>query len=149
MRPRDAVIPAGEQLYRTVDADWVDGDRVLAFAIDGEGTSCDRSAYSSAEQTLNAAQISRPAENGLVSITPGQLPVALTASNDVAYDVFAYDEPVPAYEAHCEIRWRRVNDRPSTDHFKKVKGAAKEELKTAIADRMMILVAPTPLQAAV
>lgn len=143
MRPRDAVIPASEQLYRTVEPDWVDGDRVLAFAIDGEGTSCDRSAYSSVEETLEAAQTSRPAENGLACITPAQLPVDFVASNQVSYDVFAYDEPAPANEAHCEIRWRRVADRPSTDHVKKVKGAAKEELKTAIADRMTILVPPT------
>lgn len=127
MHPRAAVIPASEQLYRTVEADWVDGNRVLALAIDGEGSSCARSAYASPEETLKTAQARRRVENGLVCISPSQLPVAFVASNTISYDVFAYDDPLPGNEAHCEIRWRRVSDRPSTDHLKKVRGAAKDE----------------------
>ena len=147
MRLRDAVIPASEQIYRTVEADWVDGNRVLALAIDGEGSSCARSAYASADETLKNSQAHRPAENGLVGITSAQLPVAFVASNSISYDVFAYDDPLPENESHCEIRWRRVSDGPSTDHLKKVRGAAKDELKAAIAAQMTILVAPTPLPA--
>ena len=145
MRLRVAVIPATEQLYRTVEADWVDGNRVLALAIDGEGTSCARSAHASPEETLEKAQARRPVENGLAGIFPSQLPVAFMASNTISYDVFAYDDPLPGNESHCEIRWRRVSDRPGTDHVKKVRGAAKEELKAAVAAQMTILVVPTPV----
>jgi len=147
LRPRDAIIPASEQLYRTVEADWVDGNRVLAFAVDGEGSSCARSAYATAAATLEAAKTLRAPENGLVWITPGQLPVDFLASNSVSYDVFAYDEPKAGNESHCEIRWRRVSDRPTTDHLKKVRGAAKDELKRAIAAQMTILVPPTRIAA--
>jgi hypothetical protein len=142
LRPRDAVIPASEQLYRTVEADWIDGDRVLILAIDGEGTSCARSAHATPDETLTSAQARRPAENGLVAITPGQLPIDFVASNAVAYDVFAFDAPLEGNESHCEVRWRRVADRPSTDHLKKVRGAAKDELKAAIASEMKVLVPP-------
>lgn len=147
MRPRDSAIPPRERLYRTVEADWVDGDRVLALAIDGEGTSCARSAFASPEEALKAALARRPAENGLVCTTPAQLPVAFVASNHISYDVFAYDEPLPGNEPHCEIRWRRESDRPSTDNLKKVKGAAKGELKAAIAAQMTMLIAPTAIPA--
>jgi hypothetical protein len=145
LRDREAEVPLNEPLYRTVEADWIDGDRVLGLAIDGEGTSCARSAHANVEQTLKAATATRPAENGLVSITASVLPSGFTACNGVSYDVFAYDHPVEGNEAHCEIRWRRTSDRPSTEHLKKVRGAAKDELKAAIADHMLIVVAPKPI----
>jgi hypothetical protein len=141
LRERSAVIPPGEELYRTVQVDWVDGDRVLAVAIDGQGTSCARSAFATAQETVAAAVINRPVENGAVSITPAKLPTDFLACNGVRYDVFAYDDPVPENESHCEIRWRRVSDRPTTEHFR-MKGAARDELKAAIADQMTVLIQP-------
>lgn len=145
MRDREPAIPPTERLYRSVEADWVDGDRVLHLAVDSEGSSCDRAAHASPEQTLRAAVARRPAENGIAYTTPERLPDDFLASNGVRYNVFAYDLPLAENEAHCEIRWRRVSDRPCTDHFKKLGGAAKGELKAAIAEQMTILIPPTPL----
>jgi hypothetical protein len=145
LRDRDPEIPPTEGLYRSVEADWVDGDRVLHLAIDGEGSSCDRAAHADPQQTRRAAVARRPAENGIAYTTPEKLPVDFLASNGVRYDVFAYDFPIQENEAHCEIRWRRFSDRPATDHFKKLGGAAKGELKAAIAEQMTILIPPTRL----
>jgi hypothetical protein len=143
LRSRDLIIPPDEQLYRTVEPDWVDGDTVLALAVDGEGSSALRSAYATIDEALADARERRPDENGVVSTTSALLPIDFPASNNVAYDTFVFDDPAPSYEAHCEIRWRRTSDRPSTDHLKKVRGAAKDELKAAIADTMTVLVPPS------
>jgi hypothetical protein len=145
LRDRDTEIPPDEQLYRSIEADWVDGDKVLPFAIDGEGTSCSRQSYVEPQQALYAAVASRPEENGIAYTTAKKLPLNFRASNHVCYDVFAYDCPTLENEAHCEIRWRRYSDRPTEEHFKRVRGAAKDELKAAIADQMTILIQPTPL----
>lgn len=146
MRPADDQIPGDEDLYRTLSAEWVDGNRVLHSAIDGEGTSCFRSEHITPEKAIAARP---PEENGLASVLPRELPVDfLSQTNRIRYDTFAVDAPKEGNEAHCEIRWRRVEDRPSLEHFKGIKSsAAKTELKTAIADRMQIRIPPRRLPA--
>jgi len=133
-------------LFRAIEWDWVDGDSVLVDAIDGEGSSCARGSLCTAEVAIVfAAGTQHPELNGAASITPSDLPVGLALSNGLSYDAFAFDCPVEEFEPHCEIRWRRASDRPTTDHFKKLSPVAKRELKSAIAGKMKIVVAPTPL----
>lgn len=143
------VIPPSEDLFRTVESDWVDGSAVLWHAIDGEGTSCYRSSViKTPEAASDHAKSRRPAENGVVATTPAQLPLDFTAvCNGLKYDAFAVDLPQEGHEAHCEIRWRREADRPQTSHFKGIGNGAKKELKLAIAKQMRVLIPPTPLPA--
>jgi hypothetical protein len=136
VRSADDEIPSGERLFRTVSRDHLDGDRVLEFAIDSEGTSCKREAYCPLKDAPD------PTRPGVAAVTAGDLPLDILLMNGNKYDVIAVDCPEPARDHHCEIRWRSVEDRPSKAHRKIKSGSARLELKRRVAALMTVLIPP-------
>jgi hypothetical protein len=137
-RGREPTIPADEALYRSVAKDHVDEHGVLAAAVEMPACSFNRSKYSNAEDVIVS---SRPKENGVLEITPGELPPPVPRASGEPYEFFATDDPLDGNAAHCEVRIRRAgiaytaNHKPNRDVLMK----ARAEL----AKRMRVHRAPT------
>jgi hypothetical protein len=123
-------IPPAEELYRGATEEHLAGESVEPDAIDGEGSSCNRQRYASPESVLG------PVRTRTIYTTPDalrQLPSPLTLSNGVAYEVFAVDLPIEGNNAHCEVRWRRVDNAQSTEHAKIKSTTMRLEMKAWVA----------------
>ena len=144
-RIADATIPDDEALYRSVAKDHVD-DRlvVLATAVEVPACSFNRGKYSAPEHVLVP---SRPKDNGILVITPKELPPPIPRADEVPYEFFAADDPCPpedaGNEAHCEVRIRRQGH----DYTKNLKLKPKPEMamkaREALARKLRIHRAPT------
>ena len=129
MRELDEPIPDAEQLFRGAKESDVQTDAVGPGAIDSEGTSCNRSKYAPPKSVL----LPDRGVTKVVATTPGTLPPPVKAQNDVEYEFFAVDAPEDGRDAHCEIRWRRLTDRPAREHVKLTNKTVKLQLKTVLA----------------
>lgn len=135
MRQPDLSLPPEELLFRSARpaALVMDGDRVLPEAVQLPSSSCNRERYALPESVLVAE---RPADTCVVQIAAGDLPAPMTSLAGVTYDWLAADDPLPANEAHAEIRLCRSgmynrNHRPNA--------AMAERLQVALAERFRVL----------
>jgi hypothetical protein len=139
----DATIPDDEALYRSVAKDHVD-DRlvVLASAVEVPACSFNRSRYSEPADVLVP---SRPRDNGILVITPRELPPPVPRAEAAPYEFFAADDPCPREdsenEAHCEVRVRRQGG-TFTKNLK-LKKDIELKAREALARRLRILRDPT------
>jgi hypothetical protein len=144
-RTADATIPGDEPLYRSVAKDHVDdGLVVLATAVEVPACSFNRSKYSSPEDVLVP---SRPSDNGILVVTPGELPPPIPRSEEAPYEFFAADDPCPkedpANEAHCEVRIRRQGQEYNKNLKLKPKPEMALKAREALARAMRIHRTPT------
>jgi hypothetical protein len=141
-RSPDSAIPHDEALYRSVAKHDVDDKLVvLATAVEVPACSFNRSKYSAPEQVFVP---SRPRDNGILVITPAELPPAIQRTEGAPYEFFAADDPCPredpTNEAHCEVRVRRQG----FEYTKNLKlKALALKAREALARRIRILRAPT------
>jgi hypothetical protein len=136
-RSPDTAIPEDEALYRSVAKDHVYEHGVLATAVEIPACSFNRSQYSKPEDVIVP---SRPKENGILEITPRELPPPVPRASGEPYEFFAADDPFDQNDAHCEVRIRRTGIPYSPSHKPKKDIAlkAREEL----ARRMRVYRAP-------
>lgn len=134
----EPTIPTSEALYRSVAKDEVDEHGALAAAVEMPACSFNRSKYSKPEDVLVA---SRPTQNGIVEITPGELPPPVPRASGEPYEFFAADDPIDANDAHCEVRICRTGIEYKSSHKpnKDILMKARAEL----AKRMRVYRAPT------
>ena len=134
MRDIDEPIPSDEMLYREIDASNVDGDLVLATAVDLQGTSVHRHKYATPDTIMLS-----PPRTGLASVMCGDLPKAITCGEKSEF--FAVDAPTEGI-AHAEIRPGRaptpespLGDRPDgkKPSGKSVKNKLRNELARGTA----------------
>ena len=135
-RAPDPVIPPKELLYRRLREEHVDGDSVLPEAIDLQGTSCDRSQYTTPEALVSS-------DWPHVGKTSGEvLPMNVLPDGEKApWEFFAVDDPFEANQAHCEIRVRRHARRPNPENDKKARercSAVRESLKYVLAQSFRV-----------
>jgi len=99
-------------------------------AIDSRGTSCDR------EKHCDLTSLRTVDHPHLAFVTPGLLPMAVPEMPPSAttWDFFAFDDPEPKNEAHCEVRVRRTG-RTSTNNDKKF-GERTLLIREAIKSRL-------------
>jgi hypothetical protein len=112
-RTRDNEIPSDEALYRSVAKDEVDEHGALAAAVEMPACSFNRSKYSEPEEVIVA---SRPTQNGILEITPAELPPPVPRTSGEPYEFFAADDPIAANQAHCEVRIRRTGIEYKASH---------------------------------
>jgi hypothetical protein len=130
-RSADPTIPAEEALYRSVAKEHVGEHGVLAAAVDAPACSFNRSRYSAPDDVITA---SRPTENGILEITPGELPPPLPRADATPYEFYAADDPCLVNgrenEAHCEVRIKRTGTEYAANHKppKDIKLKAREAL---------------------
>lgn len=132
-RPIEEPIPPGESLYRGLKPDHIDGPRVLAEAIDMQGTSTVREKYGTAMDAMSSAR----GETHVGVITPQELPPPIQV-DESAWEWFAVDDPLDGNESHAELRTRQTSERTSRDH-KRAKGLKREQLRIALANRFRVL----------
>jgi hypothetical protein len=136
VRLRDEDIPPDERLYRRLRSSHVDGDRVLDDAVDLQGSSCDRARYRDPE---GGRSVEWPE---LAYISPSEMPSGIRPTGkDPAWEFFAFDDPHPGNDAHCEIRVRRESRRPreeSDPAARTAKPAVRAVLKYELASRMRV-----------
>lgn len=138
-RGPDEPIPDDEALYRSVAKEDVDEHLgVLPTALEMPACSLNRSKYSRAEDVLSA---SRPAENGILEVTPRELPPPIPRAEATPYEFFAADDPIDGNDAHCEIRIRRAGHAYNPKH--KPSPDMKLKAREALARRMRIKQEPT------
>jgi hypothetical protein len=141
-RIADASIPEDEPLYRSVPKEHVADGQVLAVAVEVPACSFNRSKYSAPEAVFVA---SRPKDNGILEITPRELPPPIPRSEAVPYEFVAADDPCPredpGNEAHCEIRVQRHGHDYNRNHKPRADIAAKA--RDALARKLRIHRAPS------
>jgi hypothetical protein len=137
-RTPEATIPGNEALYRSVAKDDVDDHGALATAVEMPACSFNRGRYSKPEDVIVS---SRPKENGILEITPSELPPPVPRASGEPYEFFAADDPIDTNEAHCEVRIRRTSTEYKSNHKpnKDILMKARAEL----AKRMRVHRAPT------
>lgn len=138
MREPDKEVPEQEVLYRGLKSKDVDEyGRVALDAIDLEGTSCHRCAY----MHWTVARV-KPEWPGLAATQPKRLPREPIIVDNASSECFVHDCPSEKEgEAHVEIRFRRVSDRPNTKNVKP-SNSVKREMRTRIARAFRVLKAP-------
>jgi hypothetical protein len=140
-RTPDGTIPVDEALYRSVSSDDVKGDDVLPQAVDLPRCSFNRSAYSKPEDVVTPK---RPRDDGVVAVTPAELPEPVPRETAAPYVFFAADDPnppeEPANDAHCEVRMRPKGREFSKNHKPNKQVLAKA--RDALARRLRIVRAP-------
>lgn len=135
----DEPIPDDETLYRSVAKDDVDEHLgVLPTAVEMPACSFNRSKYSTAADVFSP---SRPAENGILELTPRELPPPIPRAEATPYEFFAEDDPIESNEAHCEVRIRRVGHPYNPKH--KPSPDIRLKAREALARRMRIGRVPT------
>jgi hypothetical protein len=138
-RTPDETIPEDEALYRSVAKEHVvEGVGVLAAAAEMPACSFNRSKYS---QDTDVVVPSRPAENGILEITPRELPPPVPRVDATPYEFYVADDPIEPNDAHCEVRIRRTGVTYTTGH--RPNPAVKAKAREALARRMRIRRAPT------
>ncbi len=137
MREPDQEVPVGEDLYRSIHKDWVEGTRLLPFGIDSKGSSCNRSKFSPPETSVRPEKLL----TGVAAISGAELPPP-AEHNSVTWEFFVVDAPLEANDAHCEIRTRRASDRPNTKNREPGSPAAKIALKAELANRFRVVIEP-------
>ena len=138
-RSPDEPIPEDEPLYRSVAKEDIDPNLgVLAHSIEMAACSLNRSRYSAPDDVLSA---SRPKENGILEVTPGDLPPPIPRNDAVPYEFFAADDPIEGNDAHCEIRIRRSGSAYNAKH--KPSADIKAKAREALARRMRVKRMPT------
>lgn len=147
MRERDEPIPSDETLYRWIAVGDLNGDEVLPHAIDLAETSVNRAKYW--PEPLKSEPL-KPAMNGLATICGDRFPQELVV-NDVEYEFFTVDCPENNNDAHAEIRSGRrpTSERPTGDRpngYKPKSRAAKDTIRSALAERMTLFLRPTAVQ---
>lgn len=105
--PPDNPIPPEESLYRRVCWADVEGDHVLATAIDLPSWSFNRAKYSVPEDVLDL--VNRSAYNGVAEITVGAIPAEFTPL-EKTYHLWAEHVPCLQNYAHSEVRVKREED---------------------------------------
>ena len=137
-RTPEPTIPDDEALYRSVAKDDVDEHGALATAVEMPACSFNRSKYSVPEDVIVP---SRPKENGILEVTPRELPPPVPRASGEPYEFFAADDPIDENEAHCEVRMRRTGSEYKANHKpnKDIVMKARAEL----ARRMRVHRAPT------
>lgn len=137
-RTPEATIPGDEALYRSVAKDDVYEHGALATAVEMPACSFNRAAYANPEDVIVP---SRPKENGILQITPAELPPPVPRASGEPYEFFVADDPIDTNESHCEIRIRRTGTEYKSSHKpnKEILMKAREEL----ARRMRVYRAPT------
>jgi hypothetical protein len=142
-RRPDPKIPSDEPLYRSVSKEHVDeGLGVLATAVDMPACSFNRSMHSKPGDVFVP---SRPNDNGILEITPQDLPGPIPRASAEPYEFFAADDPCPARdpenEAHCEIRIARTGTEYSPKH--KPAKDIKLRARDALAKKLRVHKPPT------
>lgn len=138
-RTPEAFVPEDELLYRSVAKDHVaEGIGVLPIAVEMPACSFNRSKYSKPEDVVVP---SRPSENGILEITPRELPAPVPRADAAPYEFFAADDPIDVNDAHCEVRLRRTGTEYSRGH--KPNAAIKAKACEALARRLRVKRAPT------
>jgi hypothetical protein len=138
-RTLDALVPEDEALYRSVAKEHiVEGIGVLAAAVEMPACSFNRSKYS---HDTDVVVPSRPAENGILEITPRELPPPVPRADELLYEFFVADDPIESNDAHCEVRLRRSGLAYTKGH--KPNPAIKAKACEELARRMRIRRAPT------
>jgi hypothetical protein len=131
-RSPETTIPADEALYRSVEKDHVDEHGVLAAAVEMPACSFNRSKYSNPEDVIVS---SRPKENGVLEITPRELPPPVPRASGEPYEFFAADDPIDGNDAHCEVRIRRTgieykaNHKPNRDILLKARAELAKRMR--------------------
>ena len=128
MRALDEPIPPKEELYRGARDSDVVGDVVNLAIVDSLGTSCNRQKYAAADSVLEPDK----GRTRVVVTTPDALPGPVIV-NEIEYEFFAVDAPEEGRDAHSEIRWRRTDKRPSSDHANIKSSTTKLALKALLA----------------
>ncbi len=143
-RGRDSEIPTEEPLYRSISADDVIGDDVQPSAVEMPRCSFNRGAYSKPEDVF---VLTRPNDNGIVEITPAELPDPVPRKNPASgkpYEFFAEDDPNPPEDpendAHCEVRAKPEGSTFSRNH--KMKKENRAIAQDALARRLRIIKLP-------
>ncbi len=138
-RTPDPIVPDDEALYRSVAKEHVvEGIGVLAAAVEMPACSFNRSKYS---RDIDVVVPSRPSENGILEITPRELPPPVPRADALPYEFFAADDPIEPNDAHCEVRLRRSSTAYNKGH--KPNPAIKAKACEELARRMRIRRAPT------
>jgi len=137
-RTPSPTIPQDEPLYRRVAKDHMDGHGVLAAAIEMPACSFNRSRYSRPDDVIVPEY---PTENGIVEITPGELPSPVPRTSGEPYEFFAADDPNDENDAHCEVRIRRTGIPYAKSH--KPKKDILMKARAELAKRMRVYRAPT------
>ena len=123
MRSVDPCFAKSEALYRRISIDQVDGDRILASAVEMPACSFDRSKYSTRPESV--IDRAKPEFNGIAKLMVGDMPAPVSVFGvpdkgpPASYEFYPEDLPEPDNEAHSEVRIRisgkpfrkRVNDR--------------------------------------
>ena len=139
-RQAESGIPDDEAVYRSISVeDVVDGD-VQAHAVDMPRCSFNRSRFSRPRDVLVST---RPHDNGVVQITPGELPPPIPRDGGRPYMFYAADDPIPENNAHCEVRIKPVETEFNTNH--KVNKAIRAKARSELARRLHIVIAPRPV----
>lgn len=136
-RAPDSTIPADEALYRSVAKDHVDEHGVLAAAVEMPACSFNRSKHSKPDDIIVS---SRPTENGILEITPSELPPPVPRASGEPYEFLAEDDPIEENEAHCEVRIHRTNTPYTRSHRPKKDIIMKA--RAELAKRMRVYKAP-------
>jgi hypothetical protein len=140
-RTPDETIPVDEALFRSISTDDVNGSDVLPQAVDLPRCSFNRSAYSTAEDVLTP---NRPRDNGVVEVTPGELPEPIPRATAEPYVFFVDDNPNPpedpGNDAHCEVRIRPEDREFSKNHKPNKQILAKA--RDALARKLRVVLAP-------
>ena len=136
-------IPETERLCRGVRPEWVEGEKALPDAVDLQGMSVNRDKYN---PDPAAAMLSSRGRTGVAYVTVGRLPGPIRTPTGVTLQFRADDAPEEDNSAHAEIRPYRVEG--GWDPKYRINPVNRQVLKQELADRMELVLRPTPAPAA-
>jgi hypothetical protein len=139
VRALDDPIPPEELLYRSVSAQDLVGNDILDSAVDLPRCSFNRAKYS---QPGDVITVSRPKDNGILTLTSGELPGPVPRDTGEPYEFFTQDDPTDDNGAHAEVRMRRQGHPFNPNH--KVNKTVLAKAKDQLVRKLRVYKAPEP-----